>query len=135
MVLVNYVGGGLRRKKGGLHDGRVFAAVLAAASRGIQASRSRHVLEGRVGHHRAAVCGLAGEGADGVETSPQQNASDDQEQDAAGQPDAHGEFPAGSVVTFAAFAQSAEHLALLPYRIGGLTCHAQEVSGLGEQVR
>lgn len=69
-----------------------------------------------------------------METSPQQNTGDDQEQDAAGQPDAHGEFPASSVVTFTALAQSAEHLALLPYRIGGLTCHAQEISSLGEQV-
>lgn len=82
----------------------------------------------------AAVCGLTGEGADGVETSPQQDASDDQEQDAAGQPDAHGELPTSPVMTFAAVTRSAEHLALVPHRIGRLTRHTQEVGGLGEEV-
>lgn len=69
-----------------------------------------------------------------METSPQQNASDDQEQDAAGQPDAHGELPASSVVTFTAVAQSAKHLALIPHRIRRLARHTQEVGGLGEEV-
>lgn len=82
----------------------------------------------------AAICGPTGDGADGVETPPQQDTSDDQEQDAAGQPDAHGELPAGSVVTFAAVTRSAEHLALVPHRIGCLTRHTQEVGGLGEKV-
>lgn len=82
----------------------------------------------------ASVRGPTRHGADGVETSPQQDASDDQEQDAAGQPDAHGELPARSVVTIAVIAQSAEHLALLPHRIGRLTRHTQEVGGLREEV-
>lgn len=112
----------------------MFGAVLAAAPGGVEASRSGHVLKGRVGHHRTAVCGLVREGADGVKTSPQQDAGDDQEQDAARQPDAHGELPARSVVTFTALTQSAEHLALVPHRIGSLTRHTQEVGGLGEKV-
>lgn len=83
----------------------------------------------------AAICSLAvGNGADGTETPPQQDASDDQEQDAAGQPDAHGQLPAASVVTFAVFAQSAEHLALVPHRVGRLARHAQEIGCLGEEV-
>lgn len=114
-----------------MYDGGVFGAALAGSSGRVG---SRPVLAGGVGRHMAAVCGLTGDGADGVETSPQQDASDDQEQDAAGQPDAHGELPARSVVTFAAIAQSAEHLALVPHRIGCLTRHTQEVGGLGEEV-
>lgn len=82
----------------------------------------------------AVVCSLTGDGADGMETPPQQDASDDQEQDATGQPDAHGELPACSVMTFAAVTQRAEHLALVPHRIGCLTRHTQEVGGLGEEV-
>lgn len=69
-----------------------------------------------------------------MKTSPQQDAGDDQEQDAAGQPDAHGELPARPVVSLAAVTQSAEHLALFPHWIGGLARHAQEVGGLGEKV-
>lgn len=135
MVLGNYVAGGLRREEGALYDGGMFGAVLAAASGTVEASGSRHVLAGGVvRRHMAAVRGLTGDGADGVETTPQQDASDDQEQDAAGQPDAHGELPAGSVVTFAVVAQSAEHLALVPHRIGRLARHTQEVGSLGEQV-
>lgn len=82
----------------------------------------------------AICCSLAGNGADGTETPPQQDASDDQEQDAAGQPDAHGQLPAASLATFAAFAQSAEHLALVPHRVGRLARHAQEIGCLGEEV-
>lgn len=82
----------------------------------------------------AAICALAGNGADGPETPPQQNASNDQEQDAAGQPDARRQLPAGSVVTFAALAQGAEHLALLPHRVRRLTRHTQEIRRLGEEV-
>lgn len=82
----------------------------------------------------AAICSLAGNGADGPETSPQQDASNDQEQDAAGQPDAHCELPAGSVLTFAVLAQSAEHLALVPHWVSCLTGHTQEVCCLGEEV-
>lgn len=82
----------------------------------------------------AAICSLAGNGADGTETSPQQDTSNDQEQDAAGQPDAHCELPAGSVVTFAVFAQGAEHLALVPHWVGCLTRHTQEIRRLGEEV-
>lgn len=55
MVLGNYVASGLRREDWGLHDAAAFAAVLAAASGSMEASRSRHVLAGRVGHHIAAV--------------------------------------------------------------------------------
>lgn len=117
-----------------MYDGGVFGATLAAASWTVETSGSRHVLAGGVGRHMAVICRLAGDGADGVETSPQQDASDDQEQDAAGQPDAHGKLPASSVVTFAVIAQSAEHLALVPHRIGCLTRHTQEVGGLGEEV-
>lgn len=82
----------------------------------------------------AAICSLAGNGADGTETPPQQDPGDDQEQDAAGHPDAHGQLPAASVVTFAVFAQSAEHLALVPHRVGRLARHAQEIGCLGEEV-
>lgn len=82
----------------------------------------------------AAICTLAGNGADGPETPPQQNTGNDQEQDAAGQPDAHRQLPAGSVVTFAALAQSAEHLALLPHRVRRLTRHTQEIRRLGEEI-
>lgn len=112
----------------------MFGAVLRAASRREEASGPRHVLAGGVGCHVAVICNLAGDGADGVETSPQQDASDDQEQDAAGQPHTHGQLPSRSVVTFAVVAQSAEHLALVPHWVGCLTCHTQEVGGLGEEV-
>lgn len=117
-----------------MYDGGMFGAVLAAASGGVEASGSSNVLAGGVGCHVAAICSLTGDGTDGVETSPQKGASDDQEQDAAGQPDTHGELPASSVVTFAVIAQSAEHLALVPHRVGCLTRHAQEVGGLREEV-
>lgn len=134
MVLGNYMLGGRRREEGALHDVGMFGAVFAAAGWSVDASRSGHILVIWVCRHVASVRGPAGHGADGVETSPQQDASDDQEQDAAGQPDAHGELPARSVVTIAVIAQSAEHLALLPHRIGRLTRHTQEVGGLWEEV-
>lgn len=133
VVLGNYVASGPNRE-GGLHDAGMFGTVLAGASGSVEASRSRHVLAVGVGHNMAAVCILTGDGADGVETSPQQYAGNDQEQDAAGQPDTHGELPPGPVVSFAAVTQSAEHLALVAHRIGCLTCHAQEVGSLGEEV-
>lgn len=119
-----------------MHDCGVFGTVVAAAAaaRSVETSGSRGVLAGGVGHHVAGVCSLACDGAGVVETPPQQYASDDQEQDATGQPDTHGQLPASPVVTFVTLGQSAEHLALLPNRIGGLTCHAQEVGGLREEV-
>lgn len=120
-----------------MHDGGVFgaAAATAAATAGsVELSGSGGVLAGRVGRRVTAVGSLAGDGAGVVETSPQQDASDDQEQDATGQPDAHCELPAGPVVTVVALGQSAEHLALVPNRIGSLTCHAQEVGGLRQEV-
>ena len=134
MVLGNYMVGGRRWEVGALHDGGMFGVVVAAAGWGVDAPRSGYFLVIWVGRHVASVGGPTGHGADGVETSPQQDASDDQEQDAAGQPDAHGELPARSVVTIAVIAQSAEHLALLPHRIGRLTRHTQEVGGLWEEV-
>lgn len=82
----------------------------------------------------AAICSLAGNGADGTETSPQQDSSNEQQQDTADQPGAHCELPAGSVVTFAVFAQSAEHLALVAHWVRCLTCHTQEIRCLGEEV-
>lgn len=69
-----------------------------------------------------------------MKTPPQQDAGDHKEQDAAGQPDAHSEFPSSPVMTVAALTQSAEHLALVSYRVGGLTRHTHEVGGLGEEV-
>lgn len=117
-----------------MYDGGVFGAVRRAASWRVEASGPRRVLAGGVGCRVAVIRSLAGDGADGVETSPQQDASDDQEQDAAGQPHAHGQLPSRSVVTFAVIAQSAEHLALVAHWVGCLTCHTQEVGGLGEEV-
>lgn len=69
-----------------------------------------------------------------METPPHQDAGGDQQEDAAGEPDARRKPPTGSVVTLAALAQSAEHLALVLHRIGRLTRHAEEVGGLREQV-
>lgn len=104
----------------------MFAAVTA--------SRSRHVPVGRVSGRAAAVCRLAGGGADGAETPPHQDSGDEQEKDAAGQPDARGQLPAGPVATFAACAQSAEHLALLPHRVGCLARHTQKVGCARQEV-
>lgn len=120
--------------KRGLDGGGALDAVLAAAPGGEEVSRRRPVLPAHVSHHRAAVGGSPGEGARAVETPPHQEARDDQEQQAAGQPDARHVLPAAPVVRLAALTQSAEHFALLPHRIGGLTRHAQEVCGQGEQV-
>lgn len=117
-----------------MNDGTVLGTVGAAASGSVEASGSGRVLTGGVGCQVAAICRRAGDGADGVETSPQQDAGDDQEQDAAGQPDTHGELPASSVVPFAVMAQSVENLTLVPHWIGCLTRHTQEVGGLGEEV-
>lgn len=134
MVLGNYVTRRLCREVGWLHDVGEFDAVLAAASRSVEGSRCGHALTGWVGHHRVSGCGLAGEDTDVVKTAPQQDAGDDEEQDAADEPYGHCQLPAGSVVTFAAVAQSAEHLALFPHRIGSLTRHTQEVGSLREEI-
>lgn len=134
VVLGNYVTGG--REQRGLHRHGALNAPVAAGGR-VEAPRCGHVLEGGAGRRRrrrAAVGRLALEGTDGVEAAPQQDAGDDQEQDAAGQPHAHGQLPARPVATFAALAQRAEHLALLPHRVGRLARHAQEVGGLGQEV-
>lgn len=109
-----------------MYVGGMFVDVMAA--------KTRHILAGGVSGSMAAICCLVGNGADGVETSPQQDASNDQQQNAACQPDTHSELPASSVVTFAIVAQSVEHLALVPHWVGCLTCHTQEIGGLGEEV-
>lgn len=111
-----------------------FAAAVAAPPGGVKASRGRDVSATCAGHHSAALGPLTGDGADGVQTPPQEDAGDDQEQDAAGQPHAHGQFPASPVLTIAVLTQGVEHLTLVPHRIGSLTRHAQEVGGLGDQV-
>lgn len=109
------------------HGGE-FGGVLTAASGSVEATR-------RVAAAGAAVvCRLAVDGADGAETTPQQDRGDDQQQDTAGQPHAHGQLPARSVVPLAAVAQGAEHLALVAHRVGRLTGHTQEVGGLREEV-
>lgn len=115
-----------------MRHGGEFAGVLAAASGSVEAPR-RAAAAG-AGGHAAVVCRLAVDGADGAETTPQQDRGDDQQQDAAGQPHAHGQLPARSVVPLAAAAQGAEHLALVPHRVGRLTGHTQEVGGLREEV-
>lgn len=90
---------------------------------------SGHVLVGGV-DGRA----LAGDGAEGADTPPQQDGADDQQQDAAGQPDARRQLPARPAATFAVLAQSAEHLTLVPHGVRRLARHAQEVGRLGEEV-
>lgn len=135
VVLGNYVAGDGRGHERGLDDGGAFDAVLAVAAGREEVPRLGHVLAGGVGHHRAAVGGSPGDdGAHVAEAPPQQDTGDDQEQEAAGQPDAHGQLPARPVVALAALALSAEHLALVPHRVGRLARHAQEVGGLREQV-
>lgn len=129
MVLGNYVASGMGGEEGGSYDGVIVDAVGS-----VEPSRCRDIWVGCGGHHGAVVSILCGDGADGVETSPQQNASNDQEQEAAGQPDTHSKLPASKVITFIALAQSAEHLALIPDRICCPTCYTQEVGGLGEEV-
>lgn len=131
----NYVSGDLRGHERRLDDGGTFDAVHAVASGREEMTRFGHILASRVGHHGAAVGGSPrNDGARVAKAPPQQDAGNDQKQEAAGQPDAHSELPARPVVALAALALSAEHLALVPHRVGRLARHTQKVGGLGEEV-
>lgn len=130
VALGNYVAGGV---EGVLHDGDLFAVIITDAL-SVEAARPRAVWAGQVGDHRAALIGLTWERTGGVEASPQEKASNDQEQNAAGHPYAHSQLPACPVVRLTLITQCVEHLALPPGRIGCLTRHTQEVGGLGEEV-
>lgn len=124
--------GVLRREQGRLRVGAVFGAAVAAASRAVQAARD--VVPDGAGHHGAAVAALTHHGANGVQTTPQHEAGEQEKHNAAGEPHAHGQLPARSVVAFAVVRQGAEHLALVPDWISGLTRDAQEVGSLWQQV-
>lgn len=135
MVLGNYMTGDLRRHERRLDDGGTFDAVHAVTSGCEEVTWFWHILASRVGHHGAAVGGSPrNDGAHVAKAPPQQDAGDDQKQEAAGQPHTHSKLPARPVMALAVLALSTEHLALVPHRIGRLTCHAQKVGGLGEEV-
>lgn len=130
---------GLRGEQRARHHAAQLGAVPAAAPPAVEA-HGRVAAAGAGGRHVAVVVvGAAASGpavhtADCAEAAPQQDGGDEQQQHAAGQPHPHGQLPARPLVAVAALAGRAEHLALVPHRVGRLARHAEEVGGLRLQV-